>query len=155
MPGGASTSRISWSCALGAQNFAEALDMCARVYAAAGALMAERGPLAGVADEGGYWPNFASNEDALATLARAIEKAGLEGEVAMSLDIAASEFHDGRHYRLALDDKLYETEEWIAVLGSWLSRYPIASIEDPLAQTDDEGMRAFTAAFGGGTDHRR
>ena len=61
---------------VGATSFAEALAMTAEVYRAAGALMAEAGELAGVADEGGFWPAFATNEEALAMLVRAIERAG-------------------------------------------------------------------------------
>ena len=60
----------------GAATFAEALDWTAEVYRAAGALMAEAGKLKGVADEGGYWPDFATNEEALEMLVRAIERAG-------------------------------------------------------------------------------
>ena len=77
-----------------AGSFAEALDWTAEVYRAAGALMAEAGTLAGVADEGGWWPEFATNEQALDTLVRAIERAGFTPgqDVAIALDIAASEF---------------------------------------------------------------
>ena len=76
----------------------------AEVYHAAGAIMAERGLLCGVADEGGWWPAFSTNEEALETLMRAIERAGFApGEdVAISLDVAASEFGQGGRYRLGL-----------------------------------------------------
>ena len=78
---------------VGAGSFAEALEMTADVYRAAGELMAGAGKLRGVADEGGYWPDFAANEEALDMLVRAIERSGHVpgGEVAISLDIAASE----------------------------------------------------------------
>jgi enolase len=130
-----------------AANFAEALDRAAKVYRAAGTLMAEAGTLAGVADEGGFWPAFASNEEALATLVRAIERAGFRPgeEVAIALDVAASEF--GR-YRLALEGRELGTEEMIALLDGWLARYPIVSIEDPLAEDDAAGFVAFTRAVG-------
>src|SRR5262249_31580455 len=77
-----------------ANSFAEALEVTAEVYRAAGAIMAERGLLQGVADEGGWWPAFSTNEEVLDTLMRAIERAGfVPGEdAAISLDIAASEF---------------------------------------------------------------
>ena len=93
--------------ATGAATFADALEMTAGVYAAAGALMSEAGKLAGVADEGGFWPAFDSNEEALAVLTRAIEKAGFRPieDVAISLDVAASEFYDGGNYRLARDGR--------------------------------------------------
>ena len=90
-----------------AKTFAEALEVTAEVYHAAGAIMAERGLLQGVADEGGWWPAFSTNEEALETLMRAIERAGLApGEdVAISLDVAASEFGRGGRYRLGLEKR--------------------------------------------------
>jgi enolase len=136
--------------ALSAASFDEALVMTAEVYRAAGQLMSDAGKLAGVADEGGFWPMFDSNEDALSMLARAIEKAGYRpgDEVAISLDIAASEFgRDGR-YKLGLERRELDRDGMIAMLLDWCRRYPIASIEDPLAEDDREGMRAFTAAVG-------
>ena len=129
----------------------EALEWTAEVYRAAGAIMAERGLLQGVADEGGFWPAFDTNEAALDALMRAIERAGFTPgeEVAISLDIAASEFHDGGRYRLALDGARTRSRRHggDADLG-WLDRYPIVSIEDPLAEDDREGLRRFTAAVG-------
>jgi enolase len=137
--------------ALGAASFDEALVMTAEVYLAAGRLMAEAGKLAGVADEGGFWPAFDSNEEALTMLTRAIEKAGYRpgDEVAISLDIAASEFgRDGR-YTLGLERRTLDSGGMIDMLAQWCRRYPIASVEDPLAEDDAAGMRAFTAALGG------
>jgi enolase len=136
---------------LGASSFDEALVMTAEVYLAAGRLMSEAGRLAGVADEGGFWPAFDSNEEALSMLTRAIEKAGYRpgDEVAISLDIAASEFgRDGR-YTLGLERRTLDSGGMIDMLAGWCRRYPIASVEDPLAEDDTEGMRAFTAALGG------
>src|SRR5947209_5600978 len=91
----------------GAASFDQALEMIAEVYRAAGELMAERGLLQGVADEGGFWPAFDTNEAALDTLMRAIERAGFTPgqEIALSLDIAASEFHRDGRYRLTLDGR--------------------------------------------------
>jgi enolase len=134
----------------GASSFAQALDWTAEVYRAAGALMAEAGRLRGVADEGGYWPDFATNEEALETLLRAIERAGLRpGEqVAISIDIAASEFGQSGVYRLGLDGRELDTGGLIDLLLGWLERYPILSIEDPLAEDDPEGFVAFTRAAG-------
>ena len=134
----------------GAASFAEALAVTAEIYHAAGAIMAERGKLAGVADEGGWWPVFDSNEEALETLVRAIEAAGeTPGErVAISLDVAASEFGSGGHYRLALEHRTLDADGLAEMLGRWIERYPIVSIEDPLGEDDAAGMTAFTAAFG-------
>jgi enolase len=135
----------------GASSFAQALDWTAEVYRAAGALMAESGKLKGVADEGGYWPDFATNEEALETLLAAIERAGLRpGEqVAIALDVAASEFGQGGRYRLGLEGRELDSAGMIALLLGWLERYPIVSIEDPLAEDDPEGFAAFTRAVGG------
>lgn len=134
----------------GAGSFAEALDWTAEVYRAAGALLKKEGKLQGVADEGGYWPAFSSNEEALDTLVQAIEGAGLKpgSQVGISLDIAASEFRRDGHYVLALDDRKLDTGAMIEMLGQWLASYPIFSIEDPLAEDDAEGFLAFTKLYG-------
>ena len=134
-----------------AGSFAEALDRTAAIYRAAGRLMADRGMLQGVADEGGYWPAFASNEEALDALVRAIEAAGLVPgrDASISLDIAASQFGSSGRYRLACDNRSLDSDGFIELLARWIERYPIVSIEDPLAEDDPEGFRRFTAAFGG------
>ncbi len=136
--------------ATGATSFAQAMEMTAEVYRAAGEIMASRGALAGVADEGGWWPSFSRNEEALDTLVHAIVKAGYTpGEdVAIALDIAASEFGQGGRYRLGLEDTELDTDGLCERLLQWLDRYPIVSIEDPLAEDDERGLAAFTRAAG-------
>ncbi len=136
--------------ATGAQSFAEAMEMTAEVYRAAGARMAARGALAGVADEGGWWPAFDRNEDALDTLVAAIEDAGYTPgpDVAIALDIAASEFGRGGRYRLALEGAELDSDGMGEMLQRWIERYPIVSIEDPLAEDDEAGLAAFTRAVG-------
>ncbi len=136
--------------AVGATSFAQALAMTADVYRVAGDLMQEAGKLAGVADEGGFWPAFDSNEEALTTLVRAIERAGYVpgDDVALSLDIAASEFGRNGRYTLGLDRRSLDRDGMIELLLGWLDRFPIASIEDPLAEDDREGWIAFTRAAG-------
>jgi enolase len=133
-----------------AGSFAEALDWTAEIYRAAGELMKGRGLLQGVADEGGWWPAFRSNEEALDTLVGAIEAAGLAPgrEVAISLDIAASQFGSGGTYALALDDRQVDSAGMIDLLSNWLDSYPILSIEDPLAEDDPDGFAAFVARNG-------
>ena len=133
-----------------ARSFDRALEWTAEVYRAAGELMAERGLLQGVADEGGFWPAFDSNEAALDALTRAIELAGFTPgrEIAISLDIAASEFHENGHYRLARDGRTLDSDGLTEMLIGWLDKYPIVSIEDPLGENDAEGLRRFTAAVG-------
>ncbi|HET6233814.1 MAG TPA: phosphopyruvate hydratase [Acetobacteraceae bacterium] len=133
-----------------AGSFAEALDRTAEVYRAAGVLMKEAGTLAGVADEGGWWPEFSTNEQALEMLVRAIERAGFAPgkDVSIALDIAASEFGRGGKYKLALEDKELDSEGMIRLLTGWIDRFPIASIEDPLSEDDADGFAAFTQAVG-------
>lgn len=133
-----------------ATSFDEALAICADVYRAAGELMEKRKSRCGVADEGGWWPDFHSNEEALSVLTDAIEHAGYGGGKALiSLDIAASEFHHYGLYRLGLEGREYDTDAWLAELYRWIDKYPIISVEDPVAEDDEAGMRAFTAAVGG------
>jgi len=134
----------------GAASFAQALEWTAEVYLAAGRIMKQAGKLQGVADEGGYWPAFKSNEEALDTLVEAIAKAGFKAgeQVAISLDVAASEFGKAGTYTLALDNRRLDTGAMIAMLGRWLEAYPIISIEDPVAEDDAAGFAAFTKAYG-------
>lgn len=134
----------------GAQNFDEVMEVTSEIYFAAGDIMEKKGKLAGVADEGGWWPMFDSNEEALEVLVCAIEKAGeIPGDrVVISLDVAASEFGKQGAYRLALEDRKMDSCELIDMLGGWLDTYPIASIEDPVGEDDPEGMIEFTRRFG-------
>jgi enolase len=134
-----------------AESFREALAITAEVYRAAGQRMSDTGRLAGVADEGGWWPRFQTNEEALEELVRAIERAGYRpGEdVWISLDIAANELgHDGR-YRLALDDREIGTDAMIELIESWVGRFPILSIEDPLVEDDFDGAAGLMTRIGG------
>lgn len=133
-----------------ASSFAEALEWTAEVYQAAGRMMSRAGKLQGVADEGGYWPTFSDNEEALDTLVGAIELAGLKpgAQVMLSLDIAASEFREGDGYALALENRKLSTSEMIDMLGRWIETYPIASVEDPVAEDDAAGFAEFTRRFG-------
>lgn len=133
-----------------AQNFAQALEWTAEVYRAAGQRMQRRGVLHGVADEGGWWPDFDTNEQALETLLAAIEDAGyVAGEqVAIALDVAASEFGRGGRYRLGLEQRELDADGLIELLLRWIERYPIVSVEDPLAEDDLQAFVRFTQAAG-------
>lgn len=136
--------------AVGAASFAEALDWTAEVYRAAGSLLSESGRLQGVADEGGFWPAFSSNEEGLEALVRAIEKSGRAPgrDMAISLDIAASEFGGGGAYRLARDNREMDSDALCGMLVDWVERYPIVSVEDPLGEDDPDGLQRFTWAVG-------
>jgi enolase len=135
---------------LGASSFRDALAMTADVYRAAGELMASAGRLYGVADEGGFWPAFDTNEDALTMLMRAIERAGYRPleEIAISLDVAGSQLGSNGRYRLGLERRELDTDGLCEILLSWLDRYPIVSIEDPLSDDDVAGWIRFSAAAG-------
>jgi enolase len=104
----------------------------------------------GVADEGGWWPNFARNEDALEIVVEAIERARLVpgDDVSIALDIAASEFGSHGRYRLALEQQELDSDALCERLVRWIDTYPIVSIEDPLAEDDEVGLMAFTRAVG-------
>ena len=135
---------------VGADSFDDAMEMIAEVYLAAGRLMADAGKLGGVADEGGWWPAFETNEEALDMLVRAIEAADLTpgDDVAISLDIAASEFGRNGLYTLGLEKRELDGDGMVDLLSGWVDRYPIVSIEDPLGEDDPEPFRAFTEKFG-------
>jgi len=134
----------------GAKSFAQALEWTAEVYRHAGLLMHGRGAHFGVADEGGWWPVFKTNEHALETLVNAIERAGFApgAQVAIALDVAASGFGKAGQYKLALDKRTLDSEGMIELLFRWTEKYPIVSIEDPLAEDDTEGFVRFTQAAG-------
>jgi enolase len=133
-----------------AGSFAEALEWTAEVYRAAGAMLRDQGRLQGVADEGGYWPAFDSNEAAIEALVRAIERAGFTPgeEIAISLDVAASDLYRDGRYHLMLENRVLDSDAMAKMLIGWLDRYPIRSIEDPLAEFDEAGLIAFTRAVG-------
>jgi len=134
----------------GAGSFAEALEWTAQVYAAAGARLKRRGMLAGVADEGGWWPAFKSNEEGLEELVGAIAEAGFEPgtDVSIALDVAATQLWRGNAYHLSLEKRTLSAEQLHAMLLRWVDHYPIVSIEDPFAEHDSAAMQAFTRAAG-------
>lgn len=135
----------------GASSFREATDWVAEVYRAAGDYMDSIGKRAGVADEGGYWPLFESNEQAIEALVRSIENAGFKAghDIGVSLDIAATQmFRDGGYF-LKREGRALSPDEWFEQLASWMEAYPILMIEDPFVEGDFENHARFTARFGG------
>lgn len=137
----------------GADSYADSLRMTYDVYMACGDLLRAAGKLNGVADEGGYWPEFESNEAPLAMLVEAIERAGYRPgiDVSLSLDIAASDLYDTASvdsYRLRLEDRSLSSTAFTDMIIDWCRRYPILSIEDPAADTDWDGWQRIHAALG-------
>ena len=134
---------------LGAHTYGDGLRDCSNVYRAMGELLTQKGiGFAGVADEGGYGLNLKSNEDALALLTDAIEFAGYAGgidrDMAIGLDVAASEFFDGARYDLKCENRSLTSLELIEMLMDWHRQYPIISIEDGLAEDDWGGWKVLT-----------
>lgn len=135
---------------VGAADYIEALEWVADVYQAAGQLMADSGRIAGVADEGGFWPMFGTNEEAIETLLRAIEKSGHRPreDVAISLDIAASEFGRNGRYTLSRDGTELGSDAFGELVREWINRYSIVAVEDPLGEDDISGLSRFTSNAG-------
>jgi enolase 1/2/3 len=135
----------------GARSYAEALEMVHNIYHAAGDLLRGRDRYCGVADEGGYWPQFDSNESVLQFLVETIESAGYQPgrDGSIALDIAASKLYDGSgRYKFHLEERQFTTEEFAELLIGWCRRYPIISVEDPMADTDWEGWEIVSRALG-------
>lgn len=132
----------------GASSFAEALRWGAEVFAALSKVLSEKGLLGGVGDEGGYAPNLGSNQEALDLLVAAIQMAGYKPgkQVALALDVAASEFYkDGKY---TYDGAAHSPTELIDYLGKLVDQYPIVSIEDGLHEDDWEHWVALTEKLG-------
>ena len=136
--------------ALMAQTYDETLEVTANVFHAAADIMKRRGTLAGIADEGGYWPMFDRNEDVFDALLASIEHAGYTPgrEVGISLDIAATDLYHDSHYTLGLEKRRFTTEEFAALMIGWVEKYPIVSIEDPMAEDDWDGWKIVRCAIG-------
>jgi len=134
---------------VGAGSFSEALRMGSEIFHTLKKLLHEKGLVTAVGDEGGFAPNLGKNADALEFLMRAIEKAGYRpGEdVALALDVAASELHRGGSYKLDGRQGL-EARAMVQYLGGLVERFPIVSIEDGLAEGDWEGWKHLTETLG-------
>jgi enolase len=135
---------------VGAANFAEALRCGAEVFHALKKVLGGRGLATAVGDEGGFAPNLPSNEAALETVAEAVQKAGyaLGRDVLLALDCAASEFHKDGKYVLAGEGRSFEAVDFAAYLDGLTQRFPIASIEDGMAEDDWAGWKALTDRLG-------
>ena len=135
---------------VGAASFSEGLRWGIETYHVLKSVLNDRGLSTAVGDEGGFAPNLTSNEEALALLVEAIEKAGFAPgqEIALTIDAAASEFYDNGKYRLAGENRDLEAPEFAAYLADLVDRYPIVSIEDGMDEQDFEGWSDLTVALG-------
>jgi enolase len=133
---------------IGAPTYAEAVMQGASVYHALKAVLKEKGLSTGLGDEGGFAPNLDNNRAALDLIAVAVERAGLKlGEdIALALDVAASEFFADGNYTFEGSSKT--AEEMTAYYADLVSSYPIVSIEDPLNEDDWDGWKTLTAELG-------
>ena len=134
---------------VGAESFAEALRICAETYHALKKLLHGRGLQTNVGDEGGFAPNLASNEEAIAAILEAAEAAGHRDEVMVAIDPAASEFYRDGAYHLTGEGRTLSSAEMVDLYDDLSTRYPIVSIEDGLAEDDWDGWELLTQRLGG------
>lgn len=137
---------------VGANNFKQALRMGAEIFHSLKNELKSKGLNTAVGDEGGFAPNLSSNEEALATIVQAIEKAGYKPgeEVVLALDVAATEMYDKEKkvYKLEGEGRELTVEEMIDFYEELVEKYPIISIEDGLDEEDWEGWKALTERLG-------
>jgi enolase len=134
---------------IGAPTFAEALRWGTETYHALKSVLKQKGLATGLGDEGGFAPDLPTNRDALDLIVQAIETAGLSvgTDIALALDVAATEFHgeDGYHF----EGSTRSADEMTAYYEELVAAYPIVSIEDPLDEEDWAGWARLTAVLGG------
>jgi enolase len=135
---------------LGAPSFREGLRWAAETFHALGKLLHEKGFATTVGDEGGYAPSLGSNEDAIAAVLTAIERAGYAAgeQIAIALDPATTELYSDGRYTLAREDRTLTGSELIEFWTQWVERYPIVSLEDGLAEDDWSGWTELTGRLG-------
>lgn len=137
---------------VGAVSFREALRMGAEVFHSLKSVLKEKGMNTAVGDEGGFAPDLATNEEAIQVILEAVEKAGYKAgeEIKIALDVAASEFYDekSKKYNLKGEGVTRTAEEMVAYYEMLVSKYPIISIEDGLAEDDWDGWKLLTEKLG-------
>ena len=134
----------------GFSSFSEALRCGAEVFQSLKTILTDKGYSTAVGDEGGFAPDLSSHSEAINYIMKAIEKAGYKpGEnVSIALDVASTEFYDGKIYALDGENKRFNSEELVYFLDDLSKKYPIISIEDGLAEDDWEGWKKLTAKMG-------
>ena len=133
---------------IGADSFKESLRWGAEIYHSLKSVLKKRGLATSIGDEGGFAPNLDSNRAALDLILEAVEGAGFKPgkEIALAMDVAATEFHkDGKY---SFEGKQLSASEMIAYYASLVASYPIVSIEDPLDEDDWAGWEAITTELG-------
>lgn len=135
---------------VGAPTFKEALRTGAEIFHALKGVLKSKGLNTAVGDEGGFAPNFGSNEEALSTIIEAIEKAGYKpGEdVFLGMDVASTEFYKDGKYHLEGEGKSFTSAEFVDLLASWVDKYPLITIEDGCSEDDWEGWKLLTEKLG-------
>lgn len=135
---------------IGAPSFSEALRWGAETYHALKSVLRERGLSTAVGDEGGFAPDLASNEEAIVVLLEAVEKAGFVAgiDIAIALDPAMSELYKNGVYVLAGENKTLSAAQLCEWWSALVNRYPIVSIEDPMAENDWDGWSQLTKTLG-------
>ncbi|MFC4077518.1 phosphopyruvate hydratase [Salinithrix halophila] len=135
---------------VGADSFREGLRMGAEIFHNLKAVLKEKGLSTSVGDEGGFAPDLSSNEEALQTIVTAIEKAGYKPgeEVLLALDVASTELYKEGSYRLEGEGVTKSADEMIDFYEQLVSKYPIVSIEDGLAEDDWDGWKKLTERLG-------
>ena len=135
---------------VGAASFSEGLRWGVETYHALKAVLGERNLATAIGDEGGFAPNLGSNEEALQLLVEAIERAGrVPGdEMALTMDVASTEFHRDGVYHLAGEGRELSPQGMVDLLADLVDRYPIVSIEDGMDEEDWDGWAALTEAVG-------
>lgn len=135
---------------VGFNGFKEALRSGVEIFHKLGEILKSKGLNTAVGDEGGYAPDLASNEAALKLLMTAIEAAGYQPgkEIVLALDVASSEFYREGKYHLASENRYLTSLELIEQLNHWVAQYPIASIEDGMAENDWQGWQKLTERLG-------
>ena len=135
---------------VGAASFSEGLRWGIETYHVLKSVLNDRGLSTAVGDEGGFAPNLTSNEEALALLVEAIDRAGFVPgqEIALTIDAAASEFYENGKYRLAGENRDLAAPDFAAYLADLVNRYPIVSIEDGMDEQDFDGWSDLTVELG-------
>ena len=135
---------------VGASSIAEAIRYGFEIFHALKKVLSSRGMNTAVGDEGGFAPNLPSNEAALEALAEAVDKAGysLGTDILLGLDVASSEFYADGVYNLSGEGRKFSSDEFAGYLDDLVSRYPIVTIEDGMAEDDWDGWDALTKTLG-------